>query len=162
MSVYEYLGLTSQIGVTLLGAVAIFLALVRKDTRFAESDRHFVQAMIQSCIMTTTMSLMPITLALLLDEKSVWTYSLRGALIFGGFIVFVQARSQITMSASEAQRIHIAWHIVAWGIGMVAITFLMYGFFNPHVAPTLYATAVSLIVALGLFVFSGLIFRRFF
>ena len=48
MEAYDQLDLVAQIAAALLGFIAIFLALYRKDGRFAQSDRHFIQALVMS------------------------------------------------------------------------------------------------------------------
>ena len=48
MEPFDQLDLVAEIAAALLGFIAIFLALSKKDGRFTESDRHFIQAFVFS------------------------------------------------------------------------------------------------------------------
>ena len=46
MNELELLGLIAEIAATLLGFIAVFLALSNEEGRFSAADRHFIQAIV--------------------------------------------------------------------------------------------------------------------
>ena len=57
MEAFDQLALIAEIAVALLGFLAVFIALSNKEGRFAESDRHFIQALVLCAALTIILSL---------------------------------------------------------------------------------------------------------
>ncbi len=162
MNRFEPLYLTAEVSVTLLGFVAVFIALTNREGKFDPADRHFIQGFVVTSIIAIVLALIPRAFSLYLNDDRTWEYSLWVFFILGSVSAFLEAKAQWLMSKDEAAKIHIGWHIGAWGLaGCTAIAVLL-GLFNPQLAPQHYVTGVILLVVTSLFVFTGLIFRRFF
>ena len=89
MDAFQQLDIIAEVSVSLLGFVAIFLALSRDDGRFSEADRHFVQAIVLSAAIAAIGSLLPRSAAQLLDEESAWLVSALAAAMIGTAAIFV-------------------------------------------------------------------------
>jgi hypothetical protein len=72
LEAFDQLDLVAEIAIALLGFVAIFLALSRADGRFAESDRHFIQALVLGSALAIILALAPRSIILFVTDASVW------------------------------------------------------------------------------------------
>jgi predicted DNA repair protein MutK len=159
---FDQLDLVAEIAVALLGFVAVFLAISKTDGRFAESDRHFIQAMVLSSALVIVLAIAPRSLSLFGQDTAVWTISAILALALGSVTISLQARQQLKMSRDEAAQIHWIWHIVAWVIaGLAALLFIL-ALLDSSKTTAYYISGVSTLIPLCLWVFIGVVFRRFF
>jgi hypothetical protein len=159
---FEQLGLIAEIAAAFLGFIAIFLALSKADGRFAESDRHFIQALVVTATLTIVLALSPRAISLFATDAMTWFSATILAITLGSLAMFVQARQQFRMSRDEAVQIHWVWHLVAWALGICAAIFFVLALVDSGRASAYFVGGVSLQVALSLWVFIGVVFRRFF
>jgi len=159
---YDQLDLVAEISVALLGFVAIFLALSKTDGRFSASDRHFVQALVVSSALAIVLALAPRSIGLFIADVSVWYVASMLALVLGSLTMFLQLWQQLRMTPDEAVQIHWLWHVIAWILGICVGILFIFGLFDSVRIVAFYVGGVSLMVPLCLWVFIGVVFRRFF
>jgi len=159
---YEQLDLVAEIAAALLGFFAVFFALSKADGRFAESDRHFIQALVLSATVAIVLALSPRAISLFVSDASAWLPATILAIVLGSLAMFLQARLQLQMSHDEATQIHWLWHFVAWMLGICAAILFVLGLFDSTRISAYFVSGVTLLVPLCLWVFVGVVFRRFF
>jgi hypothetical protein len=158
----DQLDLIAQIAVALLGFIAIFLALPGPDGRFTQSDRHFVQALVMSSSIAIVLAIAPRALGLLLSEDEIWMTASWIALALGLPAFALEARHQLKMSREESEQIHWVWHVIAWGLAIASGALFVLAILRDGQTVTYYVGGVTAIVPLSLWVFTGVVFRRFF
>ncbi len=104
----------------------------------------------------------PRAIILFVADELVWFSSTVVALVLGMTNMAVQVRLQLRMSREEALQIHWAWHVVAWGLGIISAILFVLALLDSTRTTAFYVSAVSMLVPLSLWVFIGLVFRRFF
>ena len=159
---YDQLELVAEIAAALLGFIAIFLALSRTDGRFSESDRHFIQALVLSSSLAIILAITPRAIGLYELDKSVWFIASLLALSLGSLAMLLQARLQLGMRREEAAKIHWLWHIGAWALAVTSAICFGLALIDSSRIIALYVSGVSVLVPLCLWVFIGVVFRRFF
>ena len=162
MDSFDQLDLIAEIAAALLGFIAIFVALSKTDGRFAKSDRHFIQALVFSASLAIILSIAPRTLSLFGDDSSVWFIATILGLFLGSLVIFLQVRLQLGMTPEEAAQIHWLWHAGAWFIGIACGILFILALVDPGRNIAFYVSGVTLLLPLSLFVFIGVVFRRFF
>ena len=162
LNIFDQLTVLAQIGATLLGFVAVFLVIVNRSRKFGEADRHFLQALVLSGFFVIVMSLVPGALSYHMPVERVWEVSLAIGVIVGAAIAAFQLKIQLSMSKEEAARIHIAWHLIAWGMGTVILLFALAGLFDIANDEAMLLASLSLALVLCLWSFVSLVFRKFF
>lgn len=162
MEPFDQLDLVAEIAAALLGFIAVFLALSRADGRFAESDRHFIQALVLNSTLAIILAIAPRPFSLFVPESSVWYAATILALGLGLVMAVLQVRLQLRMSREEAAQIQPIWHIIAWGLAVVAATLFILGLVDGARVTAYYVSGVTVLVPLCLWVFIGVVFRRFF
>jgi hypothetical protein len=162
MSEFDQLSLVAEIAAALLGFIAVFIALSGTDGRFAESDRHFIQAMVMTAALAIVLALVPRALALFVPEAEVWRTAAMGGLVFGSVAMVLQARQQFAMSRKEAAKIHWLWHTVAWLLAGLSAVMLIMALVDSASASAYFVAGVTVMVMLSLTVFIAVVFRRFF
>lgn len=160
--VYEQLGLLAEIAATLLGFIAVFLALSKENGRFSEADRHFIQGMVLCCTYAIVLGLVPDMLSRLFDATRAWDYSLYAAMTGAVIVVFLMAWEQIRMSREEARTVHWFWHVPGWAMGLVASLMLLLGFLDRAEIEAYYVIGLTLQIGIALWCFITIVFRRFF
>lgn len=161
MEVFNQLELITEISATLLGFVAVFLALSNKDGRFRESDRHFVQALVLNSSYCIVLGLAPRALSFLF-ESTFWVLSLGIAAVGGLIVAIVMAWTQWHMSENEKNRVHFLWHVPPWGLATAITVLVLAGFIYQDHAHALYANAATVSVGIAIWCFIAVVFRRFF
>lgn len=162
MEPFDQLGLIAEIAAALLGFIAIFLALSRADGRFSESDRHFIHALVLTSSLAIILALAPRAISLFATGNPVWFISSLLALFLGALIMFMQGRQQLRMTREEAAQIHWIWHIGAWALGGAVAILIVLGLLDSGRITAYYVSGVSMLMPLCLWVFIGVVFRRFF
>lgn len=162
MEPFDQLDLVAEIAAALLGFIAIFLALSKTDGRFTESDRHFIQALVLSSSLAIILAIAPRAIGLFGAEKSVWFVATILALSLGSVVMFLQVRLQLKMTREEAVQIHWLWHIGAWALGIASAVIFVLALLDHSRITAYYVSGVSLLLPLSLWVFIGIVFRRFF
>ncbi len=162
LDAFNQLDLVAEIAAALLGFIAIFLALAKTDGRFTESDRHFVQALVLSSVLAVILAMAPRPISLFVGDESVWYAATILAITLGLLNMTVQIRLQLNMSREEASQIHWVWHLVAWGLGIASAILFVLALFDSTRTTAFYVSGVSLLIPLSLWVFTGVVFRRFF
>jgi hypothetical protein len=162
MHALDQLGLIAQIATTYSGFVAIFIAFVGRDGRFAAADAHFVQAMVFATAYTLVFALAPPVLSQLMADADVWhTSSLLAVLIslpIGAFQVWMQFK----MPGEESQKISPWWHVPGWALaGATALVYLT-AFLGWGPPAGLYVGANTLSLAIAVWCFIAIVFRKFF
>ena len=159
---FDQLGLIAQVSATLLGFIAVFIVLSNRDGRFAESDRHFVQALVCSAAYAFFLALIPGTLSFFMAEGFIWMTSLVVAFLVGSASAIIELRAQLRMSEAEAKKIHWGWHFVAWGLGVIIIAQICLGLFGLASPVAMYIGVVTVSVVLALWSYIAVVFRKFF
>lgn len=162
MDEFEHLGLIAEISVALLGFVAIFLALSRKDGRFTESDQHFIQALVLGAALAIVLAMAPPVIGMFTGGASIWFWATVLGITLGSCNMVLQIRLQLRMPSVEAEQIHWVWHVVAWGLGISVAVLFVLGLIDSSQTSAYYVSGVSMLVPLCLWVFVGVVFRRFF
>jgi len=162
LEAFDQLNLVAEIAAALLGFIAVFLALSKTDGRFSESDRHFIQALVTTAALAIIFSLAPRSFSLFTIDTDVWYAATILAITLGSLTMSLQAWQQLRMSRDEADQIHWIWHVVAWGIAVLGGTLWVLALFDSANTAAYYVGGVSLMIPLCLWVFIGVVFRRFF
>ena len=162
MQAFDQLDLVAEISVALLGFIAVFLALSRSDGRFSQSDRHFIQALVMSSSLAIVLALAPRAISLFAADEVVWTAASILAITLGTMAILVQVRLQLRMSREEALQIHWVWHLMAWLLAVCIAVLFVLALFSGDRITAYYVGGVSLMIPLCLWVFIGVVFRRFF
>jgi hypothetical protein len=162
MDAFNQLDLVAEIAAALLGFIAIFLALSKTDGRFTESDRHFIQALVLSSSIAVILAIAPRSISLFVADDSVWYIATILACVLGSLNITIQIRQQLQMSREEATQIHWTWHFVAWGLGIAAAVLFVLALLDSTRTIAFYVGGVTLLIPLSLWVFIGVVFRRFF
>ena len=106
--------------------------------------------------------MLPRVFALYLEDNRVWEYSLWISVFLLTLAGYLEGKAQLSMDKAEAGKIHVGWHVGAWGLATCSVIAVVGGLINPQFAAQNYVTGVFFSVLVSLFVFTGLIFRRFF
>jgi hypothetical protein len=159
---FDQLDLVAEIAAALLGFIAIFLALSKKDGRFTESDRHFIQAFVFSASIAIILAIVPRAISLYGADEVAWVGASVLALCIGSLAIVLQTRLQLSMSREEAVQIHWLWHVGAWALALASAMNFLLALVNDSQVTAFYVSGVSLLVPLCLWVFIGVVFRRFF
>ena len=162
MDEFEHLGIVAEIAAALLGFIAVFLALSRSDGRFAESDRHFIQAMVLAATLAIVLALSPRAISQFTTVATAWLSASVLAITLGTLAMILQVRLQLRMSRDEAAQIHWLWHLIAWTFAICAAILFLLGLFDRTRTSAYFVSGVTLLVPLCLWVFVGVVFRRFF
>lgn len=162
MEPFDQLDLVAEIAAALLGFIAIFLALSKKDGRFTESDRHFIQAFVFSASIAIILAIVPRAISLYGADEVAWVGASVLALCIGSLAIVLQTRLQLSMSREEAVQIHWLWHVGAWALALASAMNFLLALVNDSQVTAFYVSGVSLLVPLCLWVFIGVVFRRFF
>ncbi len=162
MEAFDQLDMVAEIAAVLLGFIAVFLALSKKDGRFSESDRHFVQALVMTAALAIIFSLTPRALSLFTGDTNVWYAATILALTMGSLYSLLAARQQLRMSRDEAVQIHWVWHWLAWTLTVSGGILWVLALFDSANTAAYYVGGVSLMIPLCLWVFIAVVFRRFF
>jgi len=118
MDAFDQLNLVAEISAALIGFIAVFIALSKSDGRFAESDRHFIQALVMTSALAIVYALVPRSISLFNYDGSIWHVASIVAVVLGSVVMSLQVRQQLHMSRGEAAKIHWLWHLVAWALGV--------------------------------------------
>jgi len=161
-SAFSQLTTLAEISATLLGFIAVFLVLSRSDGRFEEADRHFIMGLVLGSVTIVILALTPQILRLYEIGQDIWFVATLIAVAIGSFSGIYQARVQWKMSREEAMKIHWGWHFGAWGLAVACSLFFAAGLVGLLDLKAAYVTAVSLMLAVTLWCFVGVVFRRFF
>jgi hypothetical protein len=159
---FDQLDLVAEIAAALLGFIAIFLALSKKDGRFTESDRHFIQAFVFSASIAIILAIVPRAISLYGADEVAWVGASVLALCIGSLAIVLQTRLQLSMSREEAVQLHWLWHVGAWALALASAMNFLLALVNDSQVTAFYVSGVSLLVPLCLWVFIGVVFRRFF
>lgn len=162
MDAFDQLSLVAEISAALIGFIAVFLALSKSDGRFPEADRHFIQALVVTSALAIVCALLPRSISLFNDAGSIWRTASITAVILGSGVMYLQIRQQIHMSRSEAAKIHWLWHFVTWVLSAFISILFVLALVDSNNTAAYYVSAVSMMIPLGLLVFVGVVFRRFF
>jgi len=162
LEAFDQLDLVAEIAAALLGFIAVFLALSKTDGRFSASDRHFVQALVTTAALAIIFSLTPRVLSLFTADVNVWYAATILAISLGSLNMLLAARQQLRMSRDEAVQIHWVWHWLAWTLTASGGVLWVLALFDTANTTAYYVGGVSLMIPLCLWVFIGLVFRKFF
>jgi hypothetical protein len=162
LEAFDQLNLVAEIAAALLGFIAVFLALSKTDGRFSESDRHFVQALVTTSALAIIFSLAPRSISLFTTDAKAWYAATILAITIGSLNMLLAARQQLRMSRDQAVQIQWVWHWVAWTFAVSGGTLWVLALFDTANIAAYYVGGVSLMIPLCLWVFIGVVFRRFF
>ena len=162
MDVHEQLGLIAEISATLLGFIAVFLALSKEDGKFSESDRHFIQAQVLCSTYAIVFGLVPGALARIVSEPRAWELALYAALACAIVVTVLMAWEQSRMSWEESRSVHWLWHVPPWTMGVVAMGMLILAYLNRAEIASYYVVGLSLMIGISVWCFIAIVFRRFF
>lgn len=162
MDAQQQLGLLASIAATYSGFIAVFLAFIGKDGRFAVSDGHFVQAMVLSTIGVVVLALTPPALSLIVSPAETWRGVTLFAIIAGLPSTLFQAWQQVREARDPSQRIAAFWHVPGWVLGVASFACFIAGLMNEAVRAGYYVAGVSLILGVAIWSFIAIVFRKFF
>ena len=129
MDAFDQLDLVAEISATLLGFIAVFLALSRGDGKFSASDRHFIQALVLRSVLAIVLALAPRSISLFIVGDAIWDTALILGIVLGFFTMFLMAWHPLHMPREEAAKVHWFWHAGAWAFGTAtAVLFLLEAF----------------------------------
>ena len=155
------LGLLATIAATYSGFIAVFIAFT-KDGRLEAADAHFIQAMVLGTIGVIVMGLAPPVLALMMPIEQVWLAMTIVAI--GGAVpsMVYQAWHQAQLSKAEAARVPAGWHAPGWALGFLAVAAFAAALAREELRAGLYVAGVTLMLAVSVWCFIAVVFRRFF
>lgn len=159
---FDQLALTAEVSVTLLGFIAVFLVLSNEEGRFAESDRHFIQALVISSSVVIFSAFVPRGLSFFFLGEVLWMTSLIVMVVVGTVAMAFQGWIQLKMSPEEAAHIHWGWHAIAWGLGLIASAMIVIGLLGYADKVGMFVGATTVIAILALWSFVSVVFRKFF
>jgi hypothetical protein len=162
LDAFDQLNLVAEISAALIGFIAVFLALSKSDGRFSESDRHFIQALVITSALAIVYALLPRSISLFTDDGSIWRTASIVAVVLGSAAMFLQAQQQLLMSRGQAAQIHWLWHVVAWALAVFCSVLFVLALVDSTNTIAYYVSGVSMMIPLCLWVFVGVVFRRFF
>ena len=158
---FEHLGLVAEISATILGFIAVFLAVSRSDGKFSAADRHFVQALVLSSAFAVVFALMPSALSYFIED-GLWRTSLFIAGGFGFTITIIMAYTQFHMPKEEAASVNVLWHVLPWTLGTLATVAIAWALITRDYEIGNYVIAMTSMIGLSLACFIAIVFRRFF
>jgi hypothetical protein len=161
MDAQQQLGLLASIAATYSGFIAVFIAFIGKDGRFAISDGHFVQAMVLSTIGVIVLALTPPALALIAPQQT-WLYVTLFAIIAGIPSALFQAWQQVREARDPSQKIAPVWHVPSWVLGIASFACYIAGMMNEAARAGYYVAGVSMILGIAIWSFIAIVFRKFF
>jgi len=162
VNIFSHLAIIAQVSATLMGFIAVFIILSNKEGRFSQSDRHFILAMVLAASYAFILALLPGTMSYYVTGTDLWWNALIVALVVGLGSAIYQAHEQFTMKKEEAQKIHWAWHVIAWGLAAFMPALIISGLFGLVDEKTAYITTATISVILALWSFIAVVFRKFF
>ncbi len=162
MTPFEHLGIVAGISATLLGFIAVFIALSNDEGRFTESDRHFIQALVLTSATAIIYSLTPGVLNLYFVEQTAWDISIVLAMLLGIVVSLVMVWEQWHMSTKESKKVNWKWHVPAWGFSTSAYVLVVLAFFSESNATAFYVGGISLMIPISLWCFIAVVFRKYF
>lgn len=162
MNPFVYLGLIAEIAATYLGFIAVFIVFSRDDGRFAESDKHFVQGLVITSTSVIAFALMPRVLVQFVAEQEAWSLSLNVVIGLGSLITVFQAWSQFMMAEEEAKKVHWSWHAPGWILALLGVGLFFAGYMNLLAQPGAFLAGLTCILAVAIWCFIAIVFRKFF
>ena len=153
LDAFDQLDLVAEISATLLGFIAVFLALSKGDGRFSASDRHFIQALVLSSVLAIVLALAPRSISLFIVGDAIWDISLIVGIVLGSLTMFLMAWHHLHMPREEAAKVHWLWHAGAWAFGMSAAVLFLLAALRLSNISALYVGGVTLLVPLALWCF---------
>lgn len=162
MDAQQQLGLLASIAATYSGFIAVFIAYVGKDGRFAVSDGHFVQAMVLATIGVIMLALTPPVLSLMMPPADTWRNVTWFAVIAGAPSLLFQVWQQVKEARDPSQKVAAVWHLPGWALGVASYAFFIAGLLNEPLRAGCYAAGVSLILGVAIWSFIAVVFRKFF
>lgn len=162
MHAIEQLGVNAEISAVFAGFIAVFVAFVGRDGRFAAADAHFVQAMVLANMYTIALALLVPVLSLLIQEEQAWYVSTLAAVAVALPIGAYQTWAQFKMPGDERQKISLWWHVPGWALA--GATALCYVAALIPLGPTvgLFVAGNTLSLAIAIWCFVAIVFRKFF
>ena len=155
-------GLLAELAIALLGFIAVFTIFARTDGKFADSDKHFIQAMVLNCAGISALAVLPRVLSHIVESERVWEICVATGLVLGTIIATHIARDQIRMSKEEAEKVHVMWHVVGWSLGTLAFAFLISPYFGWLSFLAAFMAAMSMLFFNAMWCFVAIVFRKFF
>jgi hypothetical protein len=162
MDALTQLGLLASIAATYSGFIAVFIAFIGKDGRFAVSDGHFVQAMVLSTIGVVVLALSPPALSLILPVDQMWLDVTLFAIIAGLPSTLFQAWQQVKEARDPTQKIAAFWHVPGWVLGLGSFACFVAGLMQPELRAGFYVAGVTLVLGIAIWCFIAIVFRKFF
>ena len=160
--IFHQLGLVAEISTTMMGFIAIFLVLSKSDGRFEDTDRHFIQALVLSSIMAIVLAVLPRALGLFFSGDQLWGNALIIAFVLGIGVMMIIGWTQWRMHQVNNAQIHWVWHIPGWAFGVISGVLMVIGIFGGGEPAAYYLLALYMVVAVALWCFIAVVFRRFF
>ena len=162
MTQIEQLQLIAEISAAFLGFIAVFIALSNEEGRFSASDRHFIQGLVLSSAFALFVSFAPSTLALYLESRVAWVYSLWIAIVGGTITAALMGWEQWHMPPEESVKVNVLWHVPPWLIGTVMFALPLHALYTGTNIEGAFIATLTLSIPLSLWCFIAIVFRRFF
>lgn len=162
MNPFIHLGLIAEIAATYLGFIAVFIVFSRDDGRFADSDKHFIQGLVITSTAVIAFALMPRVLVQFFPEPDTWSLSLNVVMVLGTLMTIFQAWSQFMMAEEEAKKVHWSWHAPGWVLALIGVALFSTGYIDLVAKSGAYIAGLTCILAVSVWCFIAIVFRKFF
>jgi hypothetical protein len=162
MHAIEQLGVNAEISTVFAGFIAIFIAFAGRDGRFAAADAHFVQAMVLANMYTIAFGLLVPVLSLLMLEERAWFVASLAAVLVAVPIGAYQTWIQFKMPRDESQKISLWWHAPGWALAWATALCYLAALFELGPTAGYYVAGNTLSLAIAIWCFVAIVFRKFF
>ncbi|MFO1186270.1 MAG: hypothetical protein U1E87_01705 [Alphaproteobacteria bacterium] len=162
MHAVEQLNVNAEISAVFAGFIAVFVAFVGRDGRFAKADGHFVQAMVLANMYTIALALLVPVLGLIIAEEQAWYWSSLAAVAIAAPIGAYQTIMQFKMPDDESQKISILWHLPGWALAWATALAYLAALLAWGPTPGFYVAGNTLSLAIAIWCFVAIVFRKFF
>jgi ABC-type dipeptide/oligopeptide/nickel transport system permease component len=162
MDPLDQLGTIAEIAATYSGFIAVFIAFVGRDGRFAAADAHFVQAMVLATLFTLVCALAPRVLSLFIPSARLWLASSIVAFVISAPIGVYQAWAQMRMPDHESQKISMVWHVPGWALAAASGVSFILALTGWISAQGFYLAGTTFSLGIAVWCFVAIVFRKFF
>lgn len=151
-SSFEHLSVFAEVAAALVGFIAIFLVLVRREEKFPAEDAIRIRVMVLVGFAGISMSLLPIAIAEInLDNVQVWVISSAAFIVMIGSIAAYTAVRHFQLPDTSRENIPwsnllIGWSCAAAAAGLLASNVLQMPIFGYSFS---YTASLLLVLAVG-------------
>lgn len=147
---FEHLSVFAEVAAAIVGFVAIFLVLIRREEKFPAEDALRIRVMILTAFIGICASLLPIAIAQTnLDDEKVWTIcSVFFFLMVGGVASYTAVR-HFQLSSAARENIPLINLIFGWTCAAIASVLLASNLLQVPILGYSFSYTVSLLLILA-------------